>query len=271
MLKRFYLEITNSCNLDCPFCTNEKGHDYLSLTEIDDYTSQIKEYCDYIYLHILGEPLLHPDFTEILDILDKKELKLQLVTNGVLLDEHLDIFQHECLRKLSISLHSVNNLHIDDSYFRTIDKIIEMNHDCHIELRFYDQDSLDDELSAYLSSLKQRYGFLITPKTNSYRLKDKVYLYFADLFKWPDINDPYISCTGSCHGGIDMLAINSRSDITLCCLDPKAYNRLGNLKSTSLKKIIESAEYQQIINDLKHHKLDNELCQKCSYRLRFKS
>lgn len=77
MLKRVYLEITNACNLDCPFCTNNKGHHFLSLKEIDDYTSQIKNVCDYIYLHILGEPLLHPDFEEILYLLDRKELKLQ--------------------------------------------------------------------------------------------------------------------------------------------------------------------------------------------------
>ena len=61
-MKRVYLEITDACNLRCPFCTYEKKDHFMSLEQIDDYTSQIKPFCDYLYLHILGEPLLHPDF-----------------------------------------------------------------------------------------------------------------------------------------------------------------------------------------------------------------
>ena len=47
-MKRIYLEITNACNLDCPFCTNEKGNNYLSIEEIKKYLPQIKEYTDNI-------------------------------------------------------------------------------------------------------------------------------------------------------------------------------------------------------------------------------
>ena len=102
-MKRIYLEITNACNLNCPFCSYDKGHSFLTLEEIDNYLTQIKEFCDYIYLHILGEPLLHPDFNRILDLLDSKEMHLQLVTNGTLLSRYPDLLRHSCLRKLSIS------------------------------------------------------------------------------------------------------------------------------------------------------------------------
>ena len=43
----------------------------MNLDDIKNYLNQIKEVCDYVYLHVLGEPLLHPDFNEILNILDK--------------------------------------------------------------------------------------------------------------------------------------------------------------------------------------------------------
>ena len=69
-----------------------------------------EKYCNYIYLHIIGEPLLHPDFNEILDILDRYDMHLQLVTNGTLLNRYPDLLRHSCLRKLSISLHSINNI-----------------------------------------------------------------------------------------------------------------------------------------------------------------
>ena len=270
-MKRFYLEITNSCNLNCPFCSYDKGLDFMPLENIDCYLDQIKEYCNFVYLHILGEPLLHPDFKKILDLLDEKKMQLQLVTNGVLLDKHPDIFSHACLRKLSISLHSINNLNIRESYYETIDKLIAAEKKAVLELRFYDEENLDADLKTYLQKLKDRYGLAATKRLNSYQLKEKVYVSFAELFEWPDINQEIISETGTCHGGLDMLAINVHSEVTLCCLDPKAYNSLGNLQELSLKQIIESEEYKKICKDLMNHKIEKELCKRCSYRLRFLS
>ena len=152
MLKRVYLEITNSCNLNCPFCTNEKGNDFLEIVDIKNYIDQIKTYCNYIYLHILGEPLLHPNFEDILDYLDKKEMQLQLVTNGTLLYKHPNILKHACLRKLSISIHSVNNIDINDDYFQVINKLIDSNTNKNIELRFYDKNNLSEQISLSVRS-----------------------------------------------------------------------------------------------------------------------
>ena len=36
MIKRIYLEITNACNLNCPFCENEKGHYFMPIDIIKD-------------------------------------------------------------------------------------------------------------------------------------------------------------------------------------------------------------------------------------------
>lgn len=270
MLKRVYLEITNSCNLDCPFCTNEKGHDFLDIKDIESYIKQIKEYCDYIYLHILGEPTLHPKFNEILDILDSNNMKLQLVTNGTLLYKYPNLTSHTCLRKLSISIHSINNVDVNNSYFEIINNLIDSEKDYKLELRFYDRNNLSKDLRDYLEYIKDKYDFDITTKNNSYKLKDNTYVYFEELFNWPNINDEYISNIGTCHGAIDMIAINSESDVTICCLDPKAHNRIGNLKQSKLKDILESQEYLKYINDFKQNRISSELCGKCSYRLRFK-
>ena len=270
MLKRVYLEITNACNLDCPFCTNEKGNKFLSLKEIEDCIVQIKKFCDYIYLHILGEPTLHPNFNEVLNILDKHNMNLQLVTNGTLLYKYKDILNHKCIRKLSISLHSINNINISDNYFHTINELISNNIDKSIELRFYDRNSLANNLKEYLQYLINKYNFDITSKNNSYKLKENVYVYFEEFFKWPNINDQVISSYGTCHGAIDMIAINSNLDVTICCLDPKAYNCIGNLKNTSLSDILNSEMYLSYINDFKSRKINSDFCKRCSYRLRFK-
>ena len=268
-MKRVYLEITNRCNLDCPFCTYKKGNTYLSIDEIESYIKQIKHYCSYIYLHILGEPLLHPDFNKILNILDENDMQLQLVTNGTLLNQYPDLLNHKCLRKLSISIHSINNLNINKEYYETINNIIEYNNNKTIELRFYDKGNLNKELLNYIDFINNKYQLSPTKKNNSFKIKDNVYLYYEELFKWPDINDEIIGYQGYCHGGIDMLAINHNSDVCLCCLDPLAHNKIGNLKVNTLKEIIESDKYKNIIDNFRQRNIICDLCSKCSYRLRF--
>ena len=269
MLKRVYLEITNACNLNCPFCTNEKGNNYLSLSEIKEYSKQIKKHCDYVYLHILGEPTLHPNFDEILNILDINELNLQLVTNGTLLFKYPNLLKHKCLRKLSISIHSINNTNIEKNYFKTINRLINNNSNTKLELRFYDRNSLSKDIQEYLNSLINKYGLELTSKQNSYKIKENTYIYFEELFNWPSINDRFISNVGTCHGAIDMIAINSKSDVTICCLDPKAYNKIGNLKQNSLDEILNSQQYLKYVKEFKENKITSDLCSKCSYRLRF--
>ena len=269
MLKRVYLEITNSCNLNCPFCTNEKGNNFLPIDEIKNYIDQIKPICNYIYLHILGEPLLHPNFEEILEYLDNKQMHLQLVTNGTLLYKYPNILNHSCIRKLSISIHSINNININEQYFLTINKLIENNTDKKIELRFYDKNNLSNQLNDYLNYLKNKYSFELTSKINSYKIKENTYIYFEELFNWPQITDKDISNTGTCRGAIDMIAINCNSDVTICCLDPKAYNKIGNLKKNTLADILNSDLYLNYIKEFNSRIISSELCKKCSYRLRF--
>ena len=268
-MKRVYLEITDACNLNCPFCTYPKGNVFLTYEQIEDYVGQIKPFCDYLYLHMIGEPLLHPDFDRILDLLDRKEMKLQLVTNGTLLERYPDLTEHSCLRKLSVSLHSISRSAVSDSYFDVIDQLIEKDRQAVLELRFYDREHLDEKLQSYLSLLEKKYPFQPTSKSDSYRLNANTYVYFAKLFEWPSLNSPFISDSGTCHGAIDMIAINSRSEVTLCCLDPEAYNSIGNLEKQKLSQILSSDAYQEQIAAFRSHKIKNALCQRCSYRLRF--
>ena len=269
-MKRIYLEITDACNLNCPFCTYEKGHSFMPLEKIEDCIRQIRPFCTYVYLHILGEPLLHPDFNRILEILDSYEMDLQLVTNGTLLNKYPDLLKHPCLRKLSVSLHSVNGLDISGDYFTAIDQLLDEETAAVIELRFYDPSHLDTKLKDYLNSLKERYSFEITSKKNSYRLKNNVYVYYEELFHWPQITDPVIGDTGTCHGAVDMLGITVDSRVTLCCLDPKALNAIGSLEKNSFADIVSSPEYKKHVQEFKAHVISSPLCQRCSYRLRFR-
>ncbi|MBQ7126749.1 radical SAM protein, partial [bacterium] len=68
-----YLEISNICNLSCSFCSDHhRPFRTMTLQEINQALDQIKEVTDYVYLHLKGEPLLHPDFNEILASIKNK-------------------------------------------------------------------------------------------------------------------------------------------------------------------------------------------------------
>ena len=269
MMKRIYLEITNSCNLNCKFCTQDKGTTFMDIKDIENYLKQIRKFTSYIYLHVLGEPLLHPNFDQIMNLLDKYDFNLQLVTNGILLGKHKDVLNHDSLRKLSISIHSINSINVSDEYFRTIDYLIENNNNKIIELRFYDLNNLDDKLTDYLNKLNNKYHFKDTKKDKSYKLKDNVYIYSQEMFRWPNINDEDIGEYGYCHGLIDQIAILHNGLVTSCCLDGSGINSFGDLNKESLKEVLESEKYKKALSELKNKHMILPLCKKCTYRLRF--
>src|SRR5690606_35478011 len=90
--KKVYIEVTNVCSLKCEFCpeTNRKP----KFIDIDEFTfilDKIKDYTDYIYLHIKGEPLFHPNLDEILDVANNYGIKVNLTTNGTLIGKNKDL------------------------------------------------------------------------------------------------------------------------------------------------------------------------------------
>jgi len=69
LFKKVYIEISNVCNLKCPFCSpTNRPQTMMTAEKFGEIIKQVKEYSDYIYLHVKGEPLIHPQFMEILSI-----------------------------------------------------------------------------------------------------------------------------------------------------------------------------------------------------------
>ena len=68
-LKKAYIEITNICNHHCSFCHgSNREKQNMKVDQFWHIAKKIRPYVDSIYLHVLGEPLCHPQLKEILDI-----------------------------------------------------------------------------------------------------------------------------------------------------------------------------------------------------------
>ena len=103
--KRVYIEITNVCNLKCSFCLpHNRENRFMSFEEFKIILEKIKPYTNYIYLHVKGEPLLHPEVDGFIEYAHNEGFLINLTTNATLLKEHLHITKF--LRQINISLHS---------------------------------------------------------------------------------------------------------------------------------------------------------------------
>ena len=74
MFKRVYVEITNVCNLSCSFCPGTgRPARFLAPAEFRTLAERLRGHTEYLYLHVMGEPLLHPQLEELLAVQNRKE------------------------------------------------------------------------------------------------------------------------------------------------------------------------------------------------------
>ena len=108
MFSRLYLEITTCCNRACSFCPGTaRPAAFVTPETFRTLAAKLRPYGQYLYLHVMGEPLLHPQLPELLEICRALGFRATLTTNGTLLPKkQAALLDAPALRKVSISLHS---------------------------------------------------------------------------------------------------------------------------------------------------------------------
>ena len=78
-LRKAYLEITNVCNLACDFCPGTRRvPGFLSPEGFRTLAGRLRPPTDYLYLHLMGAPLLHPQLGVLLEEADPNETQFIL-------------------------------------------------------------------------------------------------------------------------------------------------------------------------------------------------
>ena len=274
-IKRIYIEITNICNLSCSFCSkHHRENKMLSLDEFNSIIQDVKQYTKYIYLHVQGEPLTHPDFNKILHICDENDVQVQLVTNGTFLYKYLDIYSHPSLRKISISLQSIEYQAVNlEDYMHTLITFIDYSatfkHPI-VEVRFWRNDQYNlPKTKKCMDILNEKYTLSLTERNNHYRIKENIYVDFDNMFSWPDLENMPLEKNGTCLGAKTQIAILSNGDVVPCCLDTDAHDLLGNIFKNDLNTILNDEPYKKLVKEFNDHKIENPFCLRCTYRLRF--
>ena len=278
--KRIYIEITNICNKNCKFCSPLlRPLRFMSVEEFEYILKEIKEYTDYIYLHVKGEPLLHPNLDKILELCEEYNIKVNITTNGTLLLEKTDILlKYNSVRQINVSLHSFDE-NDNENYIINIlkaTKKILANSPIYVNYRFWalennkltkDMEIMIKEILNYFNLSSKLLSKIIN--SNNTTLKENLFLNKAELFDWPSLNHEFISNYGTCNGTKDHIAILCDGTVVRCCLDSDGIINLGNIYKTKLKYILDSDQFINFNSSLKNNILICELCQKCSYRKKF--
>ena len=89
MKKRFHkihIEISNICNLQCSFCPPViRDNKMMDINLFRSIIEQVAPLTELVCFHLMGDPLVHPKFDEMVEICEQYQVKIFLVTNGVLL------------------------------------------------------------------------------------------------------------------------------------------------------------------------------------------
>src|SRR5690606_34444397 len=107
-LKKIYIEISNLCNLQCSFCPEVlRPKKIMESENFKNIVTKVKDHAEEICLHLMGEPLLHPKFSEILKHCEDEGVLINLTTNGILLSKYQErLFSSSSLRQINFSIQS---------------------------------------------------------------------------------------------------------------------------------------------------------------------
>lgn len=283
MFKKIYLEISNICNVQCSFCPIvEKDKKAMDLVEFEHALKQVAPLAEVVCLHLLGEPLAHPKFLEILAICEKYNTQINLTTNGIFIKRYKEaLINASCIRQINFSLQSFkDNFPNRDigPYLLPIFDFIKSAHEkrpaLYTNLRLWNQDSQDADNEDIYIRIEDYFDIKINRNIEVGAIKSKniwnrLYLHFDSRFEWPSYFLPHQGSEGRCHGTINHIGIHADGSVVPCCLDKNAAINLGNVHQQSLTDILNSERFKAMRDGFKNGKRVEKFCQHCSFINRF--
>lgn len=282
LYKRIYLELTGGCNLACPFCHgNIRQNIFVSRENLQRIIPQIAELTDEIRPHVLGEPLLYPEFGLFLDLCRQNNLSVKITTNGTMLDPSSSaLMSAPCVKEINFSVQSYSSgTHGDpDSYitalFNYAENTAAAGNGQYINYRFWTTDGgvFSSEQKKLYDLLLGKYGIPADQSmiaNRSLRLAERRRISFDETFQWPGLAHPHVSDKGRCNGAVSHIGILSDGSVIPCCLDAEGIITLGNVFEDNLRDIAKCSRLENIRKGFLRGEKVEELCRRCLFSTRF--
>ncbi|WP_107950053.1 radical SAM/SPASM domain-containing protein [Lysinibacillus parviboronicapiens] len=285
--KKVYIEITSVCNLACSFCPpTARAKGLIKVEQFNKILDEIRPHTKYIYLHVKGEPLLHPRIDQLLDAAHAKGFKVNITTNGTLIKKNREkLLGKPALRQINFSLHSFDGHEGSENREKYLGDILDFVRDAKdfntiISYRLW---NLQKEHVTDIAARRNRETLEILENEYEldYRIEEEVqpgkgvkianniYLNQDHEFRWPSLLAPEDEGKGFCHALRSQAAILVDGTVVPCCLDGEGIINLGNVNQTSFTDIVEGERATNIVDGFSRREAVEELCRKCGYRQKF--
>jgi radical SAM protein with 4Fe4S-binding SPASM domain len=274
MHSKVYVEITNICNKNCSFC---HGHSRelrrMSREEFAHILDRLQGQTKYIYYHLMGEPLTHPQLPEFIRMAGERGYKSILTTNGTLLHRRGEEILAAGLHKVNLSLHSFED-EAREEHERYVAELAAFairaaEAGTIAVFRLWNR-GCDGGMNDTALSLLQKYiPGEWRENTRGTRLRDKIFLDWGERFEWPDKDAPIKGTRFSCYGLKDQFGILCDGTVVPCCLDSEGGIALGNIFRKDIDAILQSDRATNMVEGFRRGEATEDLCRRCGYARRF--
>lgn len=274
MYSKVYVEITNICNMSCSFCHGHKRESKrMNKDEFSFILSALTDKTKYIYYHLMGEPLTHPQLHEFIKMAGERGFRSVVTTNGTLLRKRGEELLSSGLYKVNISVHSFEK-ESDEEHSRYIRELAEFSEKAAEEgtivvFRLWNNGFDGGRNDVTFNLLKELLQGEWAENTRGIRIRDKIHIEWGERFEWPDAEAEIKGERFFCYGLKDHFGILSDGTVVPCCLDSDGVINLGNIFSEDIDTILDSERARAITEGFAKGEAFEELCKRCGYAQRF--
>ena len=271
---RVYVEITNICNRSCSFCPGtRRAPRRMTMSEFAHICTELSGVTDYIYFHVMGEPLTHPELCDFIRYATKCGYKCAITTNGTLLEKFGGSIIEAGAYKVSLSVHSFEE-NDEEGQIKYLQSLADFADEASKNgvltvFRLWNKGHDEGRNDITVSYLKSRFTDEWTWGARGARLRDKLHLEYGDRFAWPDMEEAEGDSYVFCYGLRDHFGVLSDGRVIPCCLDREGEITLGNIFDTPIREILNSDRARNILSGFDRRCAVEELCRKCGYARRF--
>ena len=273
---KVYLEISNLCNLRCAFCPGTgRAPKALTEEEFSLLIRKLRPWTDFLYFHLMGEPLCHPKLERFLELAGQEGFRVILTTNGTLLPKQQQmLLAAPALHKVNISLHAFEANDLATPFEDYLAGCFAFGRAAEgkklVTYRLWNQGGADEKNRQILDAMHAAFpGQWVTERRGT-RIGQRIYLEYGDKFDWPDLSAPDGGGQVFCYGLRDQLGVLCDGTVVPCCLDHEGDIRLGNLFKEELQDILESPRARALYDGFSCGRAAEELCRRCGYARRFR-
>ena len=274
MFTRVYVEITNICNMRCSFC---HGHSReprrMTLEEFRKVLDKLEGHTQTVYYHLMGEPLLHPQLPEFMELAHSRGFKSILTTNGTLLKKREGELLRARPHKISVSLHSFEE-GSEEKHRQYLEDVASFASEAAqagiiMVLRLWNRGGDEGKNDETLSMLRDLLPGEWSETNRGMKIRHKLFLEWGDRFQWPDREAEDGGPAVYCYGLKDHFGILCDGTVVPCCLDSDGVISLGNIFCETVPEILAKGRTQAMIEGFRNRNTPEALCRRCGFARKF--